>query len=80
MAITPHRGRPAEHVSFQYRAMRGIVEQVRGRVPGKLEITEEGLVHDLASPGGTARVDGGAGQPAVGEGHAGGVARPHRHT
>ncbi|CAM2739915.1 hypothetical protein STAL104432_00835 [Streptomyces albus] len=52
MAITPHRGRPAEHVSFQYRAMRGIVEQVRGRVPGKLEITEEGLVHDLASPGG----------------------------
>lgn len=52
VAITPHRGRPAEHVSFQYRAMRGIVEQVRGRVPGKLEITEEGLVHDLASPGG----------------------------
>ncbi|WP_051698725.1 Uma2 family endonuclease [Streptomyces albus] len=32
--------------------MRGIVEQVRGRVPGKLEITKEGLVHDPASPGG----------------------------
>ncbi len=32
--------------------MRDIVEQKRHAVPGKLEITREGIVHDAASPGG----------------------------
>ncbi|MFD8970645.1 Uma2 family endonuclease [Streptomyces sp. NPDC059568] len=38
--------------SLRYRAMRDIVEQVQDSVPGKLEITKDGIVHDMISPGG----------------------------
>ena len=38
--------------ALPYQAMRDIVEQMRSTVPGKLEITKEGIVHDLISPRG----------------------------
>lgn len=48
MANTPdHAQRDALH----YRAMRDIVEQARDSTPGKLEITKEGIVHDMMAPG-----------------------------
>lgn len=37
---------------LQYRAMCDIVERMQESVPGKLEITKEGIVHDMMSPGG----------------------------
>ncbi|MBO8201458.1 Uma2 family endonuclease [Streptomyces smyrnaeus] len=49
MTITPHH---AEHDAVQYQAMRDIVERMQSSVPGKLEITREGIVHDMMSPGG----------------------------
>ncbi|GAA2625091.1 Uma2 family endonuclease [Streptomyces axinellae] len=49
MTLTPHH---AEHDSFQYQAMRDIVDRVHDGVPGKLEITKEGIVHDMMAPGG----------------------------
>jgi Uma2 family endonuclease len=49
MTIAPDQaGRDA----IQYQAMRDIVEQMQAGVPGKLEITKEGIVHDMMSPGG----------------------------
>ncbi|MCQ4083233.1 Uma2 family endonuclease [Streptomyces sp. RB6PN25] len=49
MTMAPdHAGRDA----FQYQAMRDIVDQMQAGVPGKLEITKEGIVHDMMSPGG----------------------------
>ena len=38
--------------ALQYQAMRDIVERMQFDVPGKLEITKEGIVHDMRSPGG----------------------------
>lgn len=35
----------------RFRTMRDIVGQMRERVPGKFEITKEGIVHDMVSPG-----------------------------
>ncbi|MGP3985648.1 Uma2 family endonuclease [Streptomyces sp. 3N207] len=49
MTITPHH---AGHDAVQYQAMRDIVERMQSSVPGKLEITREGIVHDMMSPGG----------------------------
>ncbi|MBE9498560.1 Uma2 family endonuclease [Streptomyces sp. GKU 257-1] len=49
MTITPHH---TDHDSFQYQAMRDIVRRMSDGVPGKLEITKEGIVHDLMAPGG----------------------------
>lgn len=40
------------HDALQYQAMRDIVERIQDNVPGKLEITREGIVHDMMSPGG----------------------------
>lgn len=40
------------HDARQYRAMRDIVERIQDTVPGKLEITKEGIAHDMMSPGG----------------------------
>jgi Uma2 family endonuclease len=49
MTIAPDQaGRDA----VQYQAMRDVVEQMQAGVPGKLEITREGIVHDMMSPGG----------------------------
>ncbi|MFI0721584.1 Uma2 family endonuclease [Streptomyces sp. NPDC021224] len=42
----------ARRDALPYLAMRDIVEQMRHAVPGKLEITKEGIVHDTMSPGG----------------------------
>ncbi|MCX5341667.1 Uma2 family endonuclease [Streptomyces atratus] len=48
MAIAPD---DAQRDSVHYLAMRDIVEQMRDSVPGKLEITKEGIVHDMMAPG-----------------------------
>lgn len=42
----------AQRDALPYLAMRDIVEQMQHAVPGKLEITREGIVHDMMSPGG----------------------------
>lgn len=49
MTIAPDHA--ADH-SLQYQAMRDIVDRMQADVPGKLEITIEGIVHDMMSPGG----------------------------
>ncbi|WP_189546916.1 Uma2 family endonuclease [Streptomyces gelaticus] len=42
----------AQRDSLHYRAMRDIVQQMQDDVPGKFEITEEGIVHDMTAPAG----------------------------
>ncbi|MEL5960393.1 Uma2 family endonuclease [Streptomyces sp. CLV115] len=42
----------AQRGSLHYRAMRNIVEQMQDDVPGKIEITKEGIVHDMVAPAG----------------------------
>ncbi|MFD3912009.1 Uma2 family endonuclease [Streptomyces sp. NPDC058603] len=49
MTIAPDHAR---REALQYQAMRDIVERMQDSVPGKLEITKEGIVHDKTSPGG----------------------------
>ncbi|MFI1885461.1 Uma2 family endonuclease [Streptomyces jumonjinensis] len=49
MTIAPNG---ASRDALQYQAMRDIVERIQDNVPGKLEITTEGIVHDKLSPGG----------------------------
>ncbi|MFI0940358.1 Uma2 family endonuclease [Streptomyces sp. NPDC021020] len=49
MTIVP--GDPQRN-ALPYLAMRDIVEQTQHAVPGKLEITREGIVHDASAPGG----------------------------
>ncbi|NED80144.1 Uma2 family endonuclease [Streptomyces sp. SID11233] len=48
MGIASH---DVQRDSARYRAMREIVEQMQDSVPGKLEITKEGIVHDMMTPG-----------------------------
>ncbi|WP_434595062.1 Uma2 family endonuclease [Streptomyces sp. A5-4] len=48
MTITPDN---AQKGSPQYRAMRDSVDQMRDSLPGKFEITKEGIVHDRMAPG-----------------------------
>ncbi|MER7990395.1 hypothetical protein ABTY53_33150 [Streptomyces noursei] len=36
--------------ALRYGAMRNAVEQIQDSVPGKLEVTRAGIVHDLVSP------------------------------
>ncbi|MFC9247197.1 Uma2 family endonuclease [Streptomyces sp. NPDC057136] len=48
MAIAPD---DVQRDSVRYRAMRDTVEQMQDSLPGKLEITKEGIVHDMMSPG-----------------------------
>ncbi|WP_372449256.1 Uma2 family endonuclease [Streptomyces montanisoli] len=38
--------------AFQYDVLRDLLEQIQDNVPGKVEITKEGLVHDMMTPGG----------------------------
>lgn len=48
MTIAPDNAhRKGSHI---YRAMRDLVESVDDTIPGKFEITKEGIVHDLTSP------------------------------
>ncbi|KIF68451.1 hypothetical protein HY68_07085 [Streptomyces sp. AcH 505] len=42
----------ARNDALHYRAMRDIVEQMQDSVPGKLEITKEGIVHDMMAADG----------------------------
>ncbi len=48
MTIAPDASRNG---SASYRALRDCVEQIEDSVPGKLEITKEGIVHDMMAPG-----------------------------
>ncbi|MCP3819853.1 Uma2 family endonuclease [Streptomyces sp. A3M-1-3] len=48
MTIAPD---DARRDTLRYRAMRDIVERMQDGVPGKLEITKEGIVHDMMAPG-----------------------------
>ncbi|MFK0217471.1 Uma2 family endonuclease [Streptomyces vinaceus] len=41
----------ARRQNFHYRLLRDAVERLTDSVPGKLEITKEGIVHDMMSPG-----------------------------
>ncbi|KND34990.1 MULTISPECIES: Uma2 family endonuclease [Streptomyces] len=48
MTITPDN---AQHgASHPYRAMRDFVQSMDDTLPGKFEITKEGIVHDMMSP------------------------------
>ncbi|WBO64433.1 Uma2 family endonuclease [Streptomyces camelliae] len=48
MTIAPDSARQGP--SHAYRAMRDFVQSVEDTLPGKFEITKEGLVHDMMSP------------------------------
>ncbi|WP_405855286.1 Uma2 family endonuclease [Streptomyces sp. NBC_00090] len=48
MTDAPNDSRPS---SLHYRMLRDAVERMGDSVPGRVEITKEGLVHDMRSPG-----------------------------
>ncbi|CAL9483685.1 Uma2 family endonuclease [Streptomyces sp. enrichment culture] len=50
MTIAPDD--PRQSASHLYRAMRDVVQSMDDALPGKFEITKEGIVHDMMSPGG----------------------------
>ncbi|MEU5523850.1 Uma2 family endonuclease [Streptomyces sp. NPDC047860] len=50
MTIAPDN--PQQGASHLYRAMRDFVQSMDDTLPGKFEITKEGIVHDMVSPGG----------------------------
>lgn len=50
MTIAPDNAQ--QGASHLYRAMRGFVQSMDDTLPGKFEITKEGIVHDMMSPGG----------------------------
>ncbi|MEV5932295.1 Uma2 family endonuclease [Streptomyces sp. NPDC093250] len=50
MTIAPDN--PQQGASHLYRAMRDFVQSMDDTLPGKFEITKEGIVHDMMSPGG----------------------------
>jgi Uma2 family endonuclease len=50
MTIAPDDAR--QNASHVYRAMRDVVQTMDDSLPGKFEITKEGIVHDMMSPGG----------------------------
>ncbi|MGC0331202.1 Uma2 family endonuclease [Streptomyces sp. SAI-170] len=50
MTIAPDDAR--QGASHLYRAMRDFVQSMDDSLPGKFEITKEGIVHDMMSPGG----------------------------
>ncbi|MFF7073612.1 Uma2 family endonuclease [Streptomyces pseudovenezuelae] len=50
MTIAPDDAR--QSASHVYRAMRDVVQSMDDSLPGKFEITKEGIVHDMMSPGG----------------------------
>ncbi|MEU8486489.1 Uma2 family endonuclease [Streptomyces sp. NPDC048641] len=49
MTIAPDDGRQAAHL---YQAMRDFVQSMDDTLPGKFEITKEGIVHDMMAPAG----------------------------
>ncbi|MGC9501194.1 Uma2 family endonuclease [Streptomyces sp. WG7] len=50
MTIAPDNAQ--QGASHQYRAMRDFVQSSDDTLPGKFEITKEGIVHDMMSPSG----------------------------
>lgn len=48
MTIAPDDAR--QTASFRYRAMRDFVQSTDDTVPGKFEVTKEGIVHDMVAP------------------------------
>ncbi|MDQ0776702.1 Uma2 family endonuclease [Streptomyces aurantiacus] len=44
------------HAHHRYRAMRAFLESMDDTLPGKFEITEEGIVHDMMAPSGAHEV------------------------
>ncbi|MEW2567526.1 MULTISPECIES: Uma2 family endonuclease [Streptomyces] len=50
MTIASDDTRPGAH--HRYQAMREFLESMDDTLPGKFEITKEGIVHDMMSPGG----------------------------
>ncbi|GAA2220367.1 Uma2 family endonuclease [Streptomyces nogalater] len=50
MTIAPNG--PRQSASHLYRTMRDVVQSMDDALPGKFEITKEGIVHDMMSPGG----------------------------
>lgn len=50
MTIAPDDAR--RDSSHLYRAMRDVVRSMDDTLPGKFEVTKEGIVHDMMSPGG----------------------------
>ncbi|MEU7083986.1 Uma2 family endonuclease [Streptomyces achromogenes] len=50
MTIAPDD--PRQSASHLYRTMRDVVQSMDDALPGKFEITKEGIVHDMMSPGG----------------------------
>ncbi|MFI7410545.1 Uma2 family endonuclease [Streptomyces sp. NPDC049627] len=50
MTIAPDNAQQGAH--HLYRAMRDVVQSMDDALPGKFEITKEGIVHDMMSPGG----------------------------
>ncbi|MEU0686817.1 Uma2 family endonuclease [Streptomyces uncialis] len=48
MTVAPDE---AQRDALRFEAMRDVVDQMQGSVPGKLEITKEGIVHDMMAPG-----------------------------
>ncbi len=50
MSIAPDGARTDSNA--RYRAMRDAAELLHDRLPGKFEITKEGIVHDMMSPAG----------------------------
>ncbi|MGW7424478.1 Uma2 family endonuclease [Streptomyces sp. NPDC054813] len=50
--MTIATGNAGETGSHRYRAMRDLVQSTDDTIPGKFEITREGIVHDLISPNG----------------------------
>lgn len=49
MAISPD---PEQQGSLRYQSMRDAVQRLEDTLPGRLEITKEGLVHDMTAPNG----------------------------
>ncbi|MGW3119568.1 Uma2 family endonuclease [Streptomyces sp. NPDC001107] len=54
MTIAPDNARHS--AASAYRAMREFVQSTDDTLPGKFEITKEGIVHDMMSPGGAHEV------------------------
>ncbi|WP_151773539.1 Uma2 family endonuclease [Streptomyces abyssomicinicus] len=50
MTIAPDNAQ--QGTSHPYRAMRDFVQSMDDALPGKFEVTKEGIVHDMMSPGG----------------------------
>ncbi|TVZ94219.1 Uma2 family endonuclease [Streptomyces sp. BK340] len=50
MTIAPDNAQ--QGASHLYRAMRDVTQSMDDTLPGKFEITKEGIVHDMMSPGG----------------------------